>query len=99
MGEEEFSDTGGVVDVDLQILSNLDGFASAEIVLVDMRDLSGFADEGGSSDRVTLFVVGLLGAGGREEGCLFSSGLFSGVATLGGEGGLFAGAGEVSLVD
>lgn len=99
MGGEDFSGAGGVVDVDLQIFSNVDGFASAEIFLVDKRGLSGLADEGGSSDRVTLFVVGLLGAGGREEGCLFSSGFFSGVATFGGEGDLFAGTGEVPFVD
>jgi hypothetical protein len=99
LGEEDFSGAGGVVDVDLQIFSSFDGFASAEIFLVDKRGLSGFADEVGSSDKVTFFVVDLLGAGGREEGCLSSSGLFSGVATFGGEGGLLVGTGEVPFVD
>jgi hypothetical protein len=31
LGGEDFSGAGGVVDVDLQIFSNVDGFASAEI--------------------------------------------------------------------
>jgi hypothetical protein len=38
MGEEDFSGAGGVVDVDLQIFSNVDGFASAEIFLVNIGE-------------------------------------------------------------
>lgn len=79
-----FSDTA--VFVGLGILSNLDGFASAEIFLVDVGGLSGFVDKGDPSDKVTFFLTGLLGAVGRAEG---SSGLISVKAVLDGEAGLF----------
>lgn len=85
----------------MEVWFNMDGFASTEIFLVDVGGLSGFIEEGRSSDKVTLFVTGFVGAGagGCEEDCLLSSGLFSVVAILGGEAGLFAVTGVVSLVD
>lgn len=100
LGEGDFSDAAGFVDWEassnLGVLFNLGGFASAEIFLVDVGGLSGFADEGRSSDMVTFFVIGLLGTGGSGGGCLLSSGFFSIVTILGDEADLFGG---VSLAD
>lgn len=89
------------VSFNLEVWLNLDGFASTEIFLVDVGGLSGFIDEGRSSDKVTFFVTGFLGAGAGdcEEDCLLSSGFFSVVAILGGEAGLFVVIGVVSPAD
>ena len=92
MGGGDFSGAAGFVG--LGILSNLEGFASAEIFLVDVGGLSGFVDEGDPSDKITLFLTGMLGATGRAEG---SSGFFSVKAILVGEVGLFGVAVGVSL--
>lgn len=90
------------VSFNLEVWLNLDGFASTEIFLVDVGGLSGFIDEGRSSDKVTFFVTSFVGAGaggGCGEGCLLSSGFFSVVAILGGEAGLFVVIGVVSPAD
>lgn len=89
------------VSFNLEVWFNLDGFASTEIFLVDVGGLSGFIDEGRSSDKVTLFVTDFLGAGagGSEEDCSLSSGFFSVVTIFGGEAGMLAVEGVVPSAD
>jgi hypothetical protein len=97
--EDFFSDIVGLADWDA--LSCLDGFANADIFLIEGAGLSAFSvfSDGGFSDRVTFSAAGLLCvvAAGFVGGDFFSGGACA--ANFCGGGVTFPEAAGVSLAD